>query len=1023
MAKLLKIAGLLGITLALLFGALLFTLYRLMQVGEFRGFLIGEVERQTNLKVRVGEAKLRVGRLMGITFHDFALLEPESDEPVIAAERVLIHVALFQILDRRLVFDEIRLYQPRLKLARDQEGRIPLVEWVLSLPFQKPGDVRFDLDLHKIKMEKGEILFLDQRKEGMTFTRLHEVDLDLQRSNLKESFLTASRVPTDVWTESSGALDYRLSTTVERNGQKAGLTSKGRIVLPKEGLAPRQLWLDAEIQAERLPADLFHDYYGHLLPAKEIQGVLSGHLLWQGSLAGEGHVKAEIGFNALQVDAPGLFLNPLVPGDGRLELQADWSPKTVRVSRFDLRSQEVSFAARGSMRSLAGKDPYIEVRLSTPFLPVVSARKYVPLKIFTSPAWQRLIGAPSQGEVKFAQAGVSGRISEIRRLFFEPGFESGIWLDAEVRELGGNPGEPYLPLEAVSGRIILEKGVLYYKGFKGAYGLSQFAEVEGSYGGVFTGHGPLELKASGEMDLAELRGQLQLGFFPPNAAKIVGGLNELGGKSKFGIFLRKDAASYDYNGQLSLENARLRAGDFFFSQIRGEISLSSKEVRAEKLTALLAGSPIQARAALREYLSDRPAFELTVESSGVKAGLVTRLLLSDGSIQDQGMVRGAIRYEGLLNSPEERKLSGSLELIGIQFPVKLFTQPLRDVAGRVNFDETGIDFDGLKGQLMGFGFNFSGQWRYAEKRLIFAFSAPEMDLGHVFTRQNLALDDGYERLQATGKIHIGKGRHEGFEFSDLKADLILDKRVWRLEDVFARSEGGTVQGTMSFVDSRDGFGVFAEPNIQGVPVQAVLRWFDVDAEEITGNVHAMGRFESSGVTPAERRQNLNGDFHLEIRDGVIKRMRLLVNILNLMDLTRWFTFQLPDFTQRGIRFRTVTGDFKVNKGTFRTENLIVDSDDISITGAGQYDRRNDSIDAVVALRPFPRVRSVFNYIPLIGPGLAAIKDSVMVASFHVRGPIENPVVTPAPLSTLSEFFFSALKIPQKLITIPGTGKQ
>ncbi|TAK01366.1 hypothetical protein EPO44_09090, partial [bacterium] len=146
-------------------------------------------------------------------------------------------------------------------------------------------------------------------------------------------------------------------------------------------------------------------------------------------------------------------------------------------------------------------------------------------------------------------------------------------------------------------------------------------------------------------------------------------------------------------------------------------------------------------------------------------------------------------------------------------------------------------------------------------------------------------------------------------------------------------------------------------------------------------------------------------------------------ILNVMDLTRWFSFQLPDLKQKGIRFRSVTGDFKVKRGIYSTENLIVDSDDISITGAGQVDGPNETIDALLALRPFPRVGSVVSYIPLIGPGIAGIKDSVMVASFHVQGPVDDAIITPAPLSTLSEFFFSALKIPQKLITLPGGGKK
>jgi uncharacterized protein YhdP len=142
-----------------------------------------------------------------------------------------------------------------------------------------------------------------------------------------------------------------------------------------------------------------------------------------------------------------------------------------------------------------------------------------------------------------------------------------------------------------------------------------------------------------------------------------------------------------------------------------------------------------------------------------------------------------------------------------------------------------------------------------------------------------------------------------------------------------------------------------------------------------------------------------------------------------MDLTRWFSLQLPDLNQKGIRFRSITADLKVDKGIYSTQNFLVDSDDISITGAGTFDGPNEVIDAVVALRPFPRVDSAVSYIPLIGPGIAGIKDSIMVASFSVKGPVDSATITPAPLSTLSEFFFSALKIPQKIITIPGTGKQ
>ena len=78
---------------------------------------------------------------------------------------------------------------------------------------------------------------------------------------------------------------------------------------------------------------------------------------------------------------------------------------------------------------------------------------------------------------------------------------------------------------------------------------------------------------------------------------------------------------------------------------------------------------------------------------------------------------------------------------------------------------------------------------------------------------------------------------------------------------------------------------------------------------------------------------------------------------------------------------------------------------------------------VIAVRPFPGVDSAANYIPLIGQGLAAIKNSLLVASFNVRGPVDDPSVTPAPLSTLSEFFYGALAIPKGVMGLPREEKR
>jgi uncharacterized protein YhdP len=203
----------------------------------------------------------------------------------------------------------------------------------------------------------------------------------------------------------------------------------------------------------------------------------------------------------------------------------------------------------------------------------------------------------------------------------------------------------------------------------------------------------------------------------------------------------------------------------------------------------------------------------------------------------------------------------------------------------------------------------------------------------------------------------------------------------------------------------------------------MLSWFDVGTTEITGKVQLAGKLDFSGKTAAEKKRNLNGAFRLRIEDGVARRFQLVVRILSLLDLSRWFTLKLPNVNQEGIHFRSASADFKVANGIYSTQNLFVDGDDLRITGAGALDGPKGELDSVIAVRPFPGIDTAANYIPILGTGFVAIKNSFLVASFNVKGPIGDPSVTPAPISTLSEYFFGVLNIPKGLIGLPTTGEK
>ena len=195
MKKVVKILGLLCAVLLLAFAVALFAFYHLIRVGEFRRFLAGEFEQRTGLKVEVGEAVVEMGRVVGVSFRDFALLEPGQSRPVIAAPRMVIRVALLPLLKRKLVFYGLRLYEPKLEIARDERGKIPWLDQLLNPPFQRRPDAQFSINLREIKIDGGDIV-LKENIEGQepVTTRLRGIDLDLRRVRTKGLFGLAFRL-------------------------------------------------------------------------------------------------------------------------------------------------------------------------------------------------------------------------------------------------------------------------------------------------------------------------------------------------------------------------------------------------------------------------------------------------------------------------------------------------------------------------------------------------------------------------------------------------------------------------------------------------------------------------------------------------------------------------------------------------------------------------------------------------------------------------------------------------------------
>ncbi|HWO40966.1 MAG TPA: AsmA-like C-terminal domain-containing protein, partial [Candidatus Eisenbacteria bacterium] len=650
-----------------------------------------------------------------------------------------------------------------------------------------------------------------------------------------------------------------------------------------------------------------------------------------------------------------------------------------------------------------------------PVLRAALLKKYLPLKLPEFARWREIVDAVNDGDLRVRKAGLAvelpaaGASAREARQF---------WFDVDARNLRLDPMHGFsLPLHVVAGRLELREGAIAVSGIQARYGASRILALEGQYRSGAEDHVALELRAQAELDLAQLHEQLQGGAFGARIAAAAAPLSELAGRGKLEVTARRNAQTpLQFEGTLTLDGARLRQGEFAFTDVAGSVLFTPDEIKAPKLRASLSGAPAEIQFLAKDYAAPGGSFDLRVESPGMKAGPALQAILGSRSIQDGGVVRGWVRYRGPLAANRDRKLTGSLDLVNVQIAIPPLTQPLRGVTGKLRIEESAVEFQNVKATVAGFASSFSGSWRFDQQpQLLFDLAFPRLDFDDILAPLDQETGGLYDRLHAVGRLSIGNGRFKTFEFSDLSTDVVVERRVWRLSHLSAQSTGGVVEGqvVISHKPERPAFAL--DGAVRGVPVQGFLHWIDARTTDMTGKVSLSGRLESAGADALERKRNLNGAFRMQIEDGTIHRFRILVQILNLLDLSRWFTLQVPDLGKQGIRFRSITGDFKVTQGILATERLVVDSDDLRMSGAGRIDLPNDELDFVVAVRPFAGLDTAIHTIPIIGRGIAAIKNSFLVASFAVKGPIDHPTITPAPLSTLSEVFYSVLGIPKRLI--------
>lgn len=186
------------------------------------------------------------------------------------------------------------------------------------------------------------------------------------------------------------------------------------------------------------------------------------------------------------------------------------------------------------------------------------------------------------------------------------------------------------------------------------------------------------------------------------------------------------------------------------------------------------------------------------------------------------------------------------------------------------------------------------------------------------------------------------------------------------------------------------------------------------SQEISGEAFITGTLKTEGTTMKDFKANLGGDTAVYSRDGVIKRWKLLSKIfalLNVYDLVRGKI----DFGKDGLAYTKAGASFTINKGIYHTNNFLLDSPSMVITGAGDIDISKETINATLEVSPLVALDRTIDKIPIVRSILKNKNKGFLYVTYSVSGSFDDPDISTNYVGTVGT---KSLEILRNILVFP-----
>ncbi len=239
----------------------------------------------------------------------------------------------------------------------------------------------------------------------------------------------------------------------------------------------------------------------------------------------------------------------------------------------------------------------------------------------------------------------------------------------------------------------------------------------------------------------------------------------------------------------------------------------------------------------------------------------------------------------------------------------------------------------------------------------------------------------FRGLHANGQLRVGKMMLSGLATHEIQLGVHSTPGSVTVEPLRASLYGGTLSGTMQFVDKQDVVRLDVRQSVSAVELGELLKTL-----EITSDV--VGKGDLSMDMVAQERggaQTVNGTARFQIRDGTVKGVnlrKLVMQAKQIYNQVKGREAEVEMEDKDEFQFTEMTGTIKFNEKIATNDDLSVKSPLLRVTGNGQADLVASTLDYLI------RINVVETSKGQAGEELADLKG--VTIPVRVKGKLEDP---------------------------------